>query len=350
MKYLGIIISLMLAACHRVPQIIDNHAIDDLPEAVTNNAVSLVKNSNGTISLFSFNGLAQGKSWKDVHNKAFAYTENKWQQLVVPEGMHNVLASTAVSIGHEVYIIGGYTVAENNDEKSVPEIYKYNTVDKQWALITSMPVPVDDTVALVYANRYIYLVSGWHDVDNVSLVQVYDTHEDRWFNASHYPAPAVFGHSGGIVGDTMIICDGVKVVVTEKGKKYAASPVCMRGEIDPIQPQLIEWHEITHHSGTALYRMASVGNDKTGQIIFAGGSDNPYNYNGIGYNDVPSEASGLIHVYQINTGDWKLYSKIIPPSMDHRALLHDGNWFYIIGGMQSNQVVSKKVSKFKLPQ
>lgn len=26
-----------------------------------------------------------------------------------------------------------------------------------------MPVPVDDSVALVYRDRYVYLVSGWHE-------------------------------------------------------------------------------------------------------------------------------------------------------------------------------------------
>ena len=38
-----------------------------------------------------------------------------------------------------------------------------------------MPVPVDDSVALSYKERYIYLISGWHNDGNVNLVQVYDT-------------------------------------------------------------------------------------------------------------------------------------------------------------------------------
>ncbi len=350
MKYLTIFTLIWLAGCHEFSRIEQNSVIADLPEAVTNNAVSLVKNRDGTQSLFSFNGLSKNKSWKDIHNKAFEYNNDQWVELKVPHNMHNVLASTAVSIGSDVYVIGGYTVAENNEEKSVPEIFKYDTINKQWQLITSMPVPVDDTVALVYAKRYIYLVSGWHDVDNVSLVQVYDIQTDQWFNASNYPAPAVFGHSGGIVDNTMIICDGVKVVATEKGKKYAASPVCMKGNIDPLKPHEIDWREIKHHSGIALYRMAAIGNDHSDQVIFAGGSNNPYNYDGIGYNNVPSEASALVSVYRISTGEWQIYPNIIAASMDHRALLYDGEWFYIIGGMQSKQVVSKKVSKFKLPQ
>ena len=45
---------------------------------------------------------------------------------------------------------------------------------------TAMPVPVDDAVAVTYADRFIYLISGWHDLGNVNLVQRYDTETDTW--------------------------------------------------------------------------------------------------------------------------------------------------------------------------
>ena len=149
-----------------------------------------------------------------------------------------------------------------------------------------MPVPVDDSVALVYANRYIYLVSGWHDTANVNLVQVFDAEDNRWFQATMYPGAPVFGQSGGIADNKMVVCDGVKIVVDEtEQRSFAASPECFYGRIHKDEITRITWQKLPHHSGTALYRAAAAGAMRNGgEIVFAGGSDNPYNYNGIGYN------------------------------------------------------------------
>jgi N-acetylneuraminic acid mutarotase len=337
---------LSLQACKQTPKMVN---ISDMPIAVSNNAVALVNSENGP-ELYCFNGLHAGKTWKDINNHGYVFSNGQWQQLQMPAGSAPVLASTAVSIGSNVYMIGGYTVDAEGNEKSVAEIFVLDSKNRQWSVATTMPVPVDDTVALVYAQRYIYLISGWHDVDNVSDVQVYDTHDDNWFNATAYPAPAVFGHAGGIIDNTMVICDGVKVVNTDKGKDFVASAQCMQGSIDPANPSLIKWQDLPHHSGTAYYRMAAAGQSSENRIVFVGGSDNPYNYDGIGYNEVPSEASATIYVYQLDSHSWRQYSDVVAANMDHRALLNHEDSFYIIGGMEAEQQVSNKIIVFKLPK
>ncbi len=320
--------------------------VKHLPQAVTNNAVAIITQGKN-FEIYSFNGLASGKTSADINNRAFQFKNNKWQKLVMPKESQAVLASTAVNIGNKIYVIGGYTVATDDSEKSVADIFEFNTALDKWRLTTKMPVPVDDTVALVYAKRYIYLISGWHDTDNVDLVQVYDTKENHWFNATPYPAPAVFGHAGGIVGNTVIICDGVKVIQNKGQKSFVSSPQCLKGEIDSTNPSQIKWNDIPHHSGTAYYRMAATGSDNNNQIVFAGGSDNPYNYDGIGYDGVPSTASSKVFAFDLKNNLWKSYQDI-PANMDHRALLRNGEDFYIVGGMQSNQEVSDEIIKFKL--
>jgi len=50
----------------------DSIKIPDLPEPVTNNAVALVENNKGRF-LVSFSGLANNKTYHDVHNKTFVY-------------------------------------------------------------------------------------------------------------------------------------------------------------------------------------------------------------------------------------------------------------------------------------
>lgn len=346
MKYIYILAFFtltLLSACQNHKQ----HTIVNLPQGVTNNAVALIKNNKG-IELYSFNGLSSGKTYKDINKLGFRYQNNKWSQIQMPDSSQPVLASTAVSIDSTIYLMGGYTVNQKGEEKSMPEIFALDTIKQKWSVVTHMPVPVDDTVALVYDNRYIYLISGWHGDDNVSHVQVYDTKENNWFEATQYPVPAVFGHAGGIVGNQMIVCDGVKVVPTKKSRDFVSSPVCVKGVINPSQPNLIDWEIIPHHSKTAYYRMAAVGDVKSNKIIFAGGSNNPYNYDGIGYNGAASVASNLVHVYDIPSNKWQTKVDVMPATMDHRALLTDDKWFYIIGGMQNKQMVSSKVIKFKL--
>jgi N-acetylneuraminic acid mutarotase len=342
LKFFMLIAVVILPSCHRsaIP--------NTLPEPITNNAVALVQVKQG-VELYSFNGLRSGKTWQDISNQGYRLHRSQWTKLPIPEQALPVLASTAVSIGTEIYVIGGYTVNEKGQEKSVPYIFALDTVKQAWKVQTSMPIPVDDTLALVYANRYIYLISGWHDVDNVNTVQVYDTLADKWFNATDFPAPAVFGHAGGIVDNQLLVCDGVKVIQHEKSKDFKASAVCVKGLIDPDNPSDIDWSTIPHHSDRAYYRMAATGDKQNNRIVFAGGSDNPYNYNGMGYDGVPSQASNLVITYQFDNKQWKTYPKLVPNNMDHRALLTDGHWFYILGGMDSKQQVMDTLIKFRLP-
>lgn len=331
-----------VTACHKT------HSIAPLPQAVSNNAVTLIK-INNSVELYSFNGLLAGKTYQDITKKGFRFAHHKWSNIVMPETSLPVLASTAVSIGTNIYLIGGYTVNAKGEEKSVPQIFVLDAIKQEWSVATTMPIPVDDTVALVYANRYIYLISGWHDVDNVSQVQVYDSQDNAWFNATPYPAPAVFGQAGGIVNNTMVVCDGVKVVATETSREFVPSPVCAKGVINSNKPHEIEWELMPHHSGTAFYRMAATGVENSHKIVFAGGSDNPYNYNGIGYDGIPSNASNQLFSFNLKTNKWQQYSNMSEKNMDHRAMLSDGEWFYIVGGMDSSQNVMNHVLTFKIP-
>jgi len=156
-----------------------------LPEPVANNAVTQLSIENKDY-LLSFSGLGKNKTYQDVHNMAFIYDVNlkKWQSIAaVPietpiNGLTGRLASVATSIKSKAYIFGGYTVAKDHSEVSVPDVYSYDVTNANYQKLASMPVPVDDSVALPYNNRYIYLVSGWHNDGNVNLVQLYDIETD----------------------------------------------------------------------------------------------------------------------------------------------------------------------------
>lgn len=333
-----------------------------LPQAVTNNAVAKVRLANNPY-LLTFSGLGKDKDYQDVHNHAWALklNDNKdWQPIddvpfVAP--LAGRLAASAVGIGQYAYFFGGYTVAQDHSEISTIDNYRFDLNTKQYIRIADMPVAVDDTTVAVYQDQYIYLFGGWHNTGNVNLVQVYDTKQNSWQQATPIPAPAVFGQTVAMVGNELVLCDGVKVSAQLNARRqYAPSPECLYGKINPENHLDIAWQKVPHFSQSvpnppkedaALYRMAGTGvmNTQTqkGQLIFIGGSDNPYNYNGIGYNGKPSEPSPWLFTFDLASHAW-LPAKPMPvASMDHRGLICHQQQLYIIGGMLSQQQVSDKV-------
>ena len=341
---LGFILSfLVLLFTYSKPS--QSKEIGQLPVAITNNAVAAAQNQQGW-QLYSFNGLLTNKDWQSVSNKAFSFDLQTTKSQIV----NNVpfkqgrLASIAVTVNNKIYLFGGYTVAADHQEVSMPDVYQFEPTTQSFSLFTKMPIPVDDTVALVYQNRYIYLISGWHDVGNVTDVQVLDTQTKKWFFATPYPGASVFGHAGGLVNDSMVIADGVKVSgVIDNKRQFAMSRQSYIGVINPKDFTQIAWKALPPHPGSAKYRMAATGSQSKQQIIFVGGSDNPYNYNGIGYNGKPSAPNASAFAWDLQSQQWLEYKPAELASMDHRGLIEIEEQFYIVGGMLDSQKVTNKI-------
>ena len=330
--------------------IIGLHALPPLPQATSNNAVAIATQGDQEM-LVSLMGLGSGKTWEDTHALGFAFTkgESGWSRLKDVPGPGGRLAGTAVGVGSSVYLFGGYTVAENGDEVSVDRVQRLDPVSGEYFELASMTVPVDDAVSLSWRDRYIYLVSGWHYSGNVNLVQGYDILENRWFQSTPYPGQPVFGHAGGIVGTRMVICDGVAIRTREKPPRaFEATDDCFHGQIDEDDPSRIEWTRLPHHGGPPLYRMAAVGSTTLGMIVFVGGSDNPYNYNGVGYDGVPSQASSRVFGFDFEGSRWIELGHLPFGTMDHRGLLESGNQFIVVGGMRKDQQVTSSVYGFRI--
>lgn len=323
--------------------------VNKLPEPVSNNAVASVAVGE-SLFVYSFMGISEDKTYKDIHSKAFKYNveKNTWRRIEDVPGDSGRLAATAATVGEKIYIFGGYTVAKDGSESSVPDVYLLDPLTDDFSLISKMPVPVDDAVSLVYKDRYIYLISGWHNNDNVNNVQIFDTHNNQWQQATPFPGPPVFGHAGGIAGNKIVIADGVKVVEGEKEgvRSFIMSPESWLGIIKNGDIAEINWKKLPEHPGDARYRMAAIGDEE--KIIFAGGSSNPYNYNGIGYNGKPSVPDSSIFAYSLKDSAWQELATAPVATMDHRSLIKAGKWFYLVGGMLNQQEVSDRVFRFKL--
>lgn len=149
----------------------------------------------------------------------------------------------------------------------------------------------------VWRDSLVFIVSGWHETDNVRDVQVYDVVNDRWSNATPIPGRGVFGHTGGVVGSTIVFIDGA--AKQANGAKYALVSQVWVGHIDPARPTVIRWTAGPPHPGPTLYRAAAATCGT--RLIIAGGTANLYNYNGIGCDTRPSDP--LATVLEI---DWSL--------------------------------------------
>ncbi|WP_462157732.1 Kelch repeat-containing protein [Pseudoalteromonas sp. GB56] len=342
----GLCVNVLVAASYPVLAL----ELPALPEPVSNNAVAQVDTPDGHFFL-SFMGLASGKTHADAHNKVWALNVGKgnWKAMkAVPAStqLKGRLAATAVGVGEYAYIFGGYTVAQDHTEISVPDVYRFDVQKDEYLKLASMPVPVDDSVALNYNNQYIYLISGWHNDGNVNLVQVYDIANNSWSQASPFLGDAVFGQAGAITGNTMVVCDGVKTIAfADKRRGFDAKAQCLKGIIDPQNPTKVSWHSLAHPTGKAHYRMAA--GTINGHIVFIGGSPNPYNYDGIGYNGKPSSPSSQVWRFDINSNKWQRQEHALKATMDHRGLLEYEGVAYRIGGMGEKQQVLDVVTPYR---
>lgn len=319
-----------------------------LPEAVSNNAVVSIQAQSGNY-LVSFSGLAPGKSHDDTHARTFLFdvATEEWSEAGAVPGGDGRLASVAVAVGPLAYVFGGYTVGDDGSEVSLPYVHAFDPIRKTFEARAQMPVPVDDAVAISYANRYIYLISGWHDFGNVNLVQRYDTMTDSWAQATPIPGPAVFGHAGGIVDDRIVYCDGVAVQAqSDKRRDFVAVGDCYLGIIDETDSRRIDWRTISPHPGKPRYRMAAAGTAVG--VMFVGGSANPYNYDGIGYDGEPSQPESGAFLYVPLSGKWHELSTDGEATMDHRGLVFLGSRWLTIGGMLNNQQITDRVYSYSL--
>ena len=317
-----------------------------LPAPLSNNAVAAAKVDKKLV-VFSFMGIGPQKTWNEISNRALGLdTETgKWSELRPVPGPSGRLGSAAVTVKDVIYLLGGYTVDGRGDESSVRSVEMLLPSKGIWYRGADMPVPLDDFVAGVYRDRYIYTVSGWSGDKAVPIVQVYDAEKDKWRQATPIPGTPVFGHAGGLVDDTIVYCDGAYKNPSATSPKYLACDECWQGKIDHHDIAKIEWSKLPNHPGSGRYRIAAGSSESDRKIYFAGGTNNAYNFDGIGYDGHPSEPSPVTFVFNLRSNKWEVIHEKTPnPTMDNRGLLVTSHGLITIGGMEAGQKVTSKIN------
>ena len=323
------------------------HAADEpklgpLPAPVSNNAVAISHDSKN-LQIYSFMGIGPKKTWDAVTNRGYRLDlkTSKWTELRPVPGVAGRLAASAAAFHDQVFIFGGYVVDGQGGETTVSDVNVYVPAEDRYYRGTDIPTPVDDSVIGVYRGRYIYLIGGWSKADAVRNVQIYDSEKDKWMQATPIPGTPVFGHAGAIAGDTIVYVGGAYKNPSGPNPKYVASSEGWMGKITKGDIAKIEWSKLPPHPGNAGYRIAAGASEKEGKIYFSGGTDNPYDYNGIGYNGQPAEPSPVTFAFNVRSGKWETISENTPdPTMDHRGLI-------LVGGMEKGQQVTPKVTIVK---
>jgi len=319
--------------------------VEPLPDPLSNNAVAILK-IKGQFEIFSLMGIGAKKTWDAITNEAFevdAGTGKAYTIHSVP-GTVGRIGAMAVGAGGNIFLFGGYVVYQNGG-MAVPDMNFYDPPHDRWLRGTDIPVAVGDAVIGVYRDRYIYLLGGRTNGSLISDVQVYDVEKSKWSKATAIPGPAVFGHAGAIVGETIVYVDGARKNDSATGPRFVASDECWKGRIDHHDPRQIEWTKLPNHPGSARFRIAAGGTEKDEMIYFSGGSANPHDYNGVGYDGQPSEPSAVTFAFNMRTGKWETLNENTPdPTMDHRGLLVTPEGLVIVGGMEKGQEVTGRIA------
>jgi N-acetylneuraminic acid mutarotase len=310
-----------------------------LPAPVSNNAVAAVETAEG-VSVFSFMGMDESRMWSGVTDAAYRWDvgTDAWTEIEsVPGGGR--LASTAQVVDGRIYVIGGYTVAEDGTEVSVPDVNVLDPETGAWSRGADIPLPTDDAVSGVWQDSLILLISGWHDSGNVPAVQVYDPALDEWTESTGIAGAPVFGHTGAVVGDVVTYVDWVRA--DGEDPRFVMDEASWHGEISAGSPLSIDWQPIEQHPGVPLYRAAA---GAVGQLaVFVGGTSNPYNYDGIGYDGEPSSPIRQVLAYAEGAHEWRRLAAPPVATMDHRTLGVAGGMVFLVGGMEEEQTVTGRV-------
>ena len=171
-KYLGLVLLIAFAGLlFAVPL----PKYEPLPAPLSNNAVASVK-TRGSLLLFSLMGMGRRRRGTQPPTRLIRSIRipGNGPRCIRFRGPAGRLAAAAAGAREHIFLFGGYVVDGQGGETTLPDVNVYEPLTDRWFRGEDMPVPVDDSVAGVYRDRYIYLVSGWSKTDAVRDVQVYD--------------------------------------------------------------------------------------------------------------------------------------------------------------------------------
>lgn len=319
--------------------------VREMPVAVTNNAVTSGW-LNDTALVLSFGGIDTTLKAGGIVQHAWAYnivTDN-WKAIPPLPDTLGKIASAASTIGDTVFIIGGYHVLAGGHEVTSNKVHRYRLSTETYLSDGQpVPVPVDDHVQLVWRDSLIILITGWSNTTNVNAVQVYDPKSDSWSTGTSVPNNDVyksFGAAGAIVGDIIYYLGGAS---SDGVRNFPIQPYLRIGIIQGGKPLQISWSDTTLPANRAGYRMAAT--TAFGRVHWVGGAGATYNFNGLAYANGKGVEPNNRNL-SMDPRSLRFFtdtSSTVKYPMDLRGIAKiSDSLFFLAGGMESNQQVSRK--------
>jgi N-acetylneuraminic acid mutarotase len=340
MKKLSVFFLLVLCAFFLLAA--DQPKIPPMPSAVSNNAVASLKNG---IEIYSVMGVGPKKTWDDITNKMYVLrlSSGKWTEGRAVPGVAGRVGSSGMGVRGQIFVFGGYVVDGQGNEITVGDVNSYMPETHRWYRAADIPVPVDSAVIGMNHDRYIYLVGGKSKNGPVNNVQVYDVEKNAWSQATPFPGTPVFGHAGGLADDAIVYVDGAKKN-SAGGDPYIASDECWMGKIDRKDPNKIDWSKLPPHPGPGRFGVLGGGIEREHRILFSGGTTNPHNLKGIGYDGKPAEISPVTFSFELHGTRWGTITEdTFDVRTDGRGIVSTPLGPLILGGMLNNQAISARV-------
>lgn len=322
--------------------------VGKLPVSVSNNAVC-EGFIDGKAYLYSFGGIDSTKKHSGIHLKSFRYDVTNGSSLRIPDLPDTLgkIAAGASRIGNIIYVAGGYHVFDDRSELSSNKLHRFDIEKNEFISDgPNIPTATDDHVQAVWRKKLIYLITGWSDVSNIALVQIYDPTTNSWSQGTPVPNSdnfKSFGASGSIIGDTIYYFGGAS-----SASGFRIQKTLRKGIINPDDPTEITWSVTTPSSDIKGYRMAATTVNNT--LHWLGGSLKTYNYNGIAYNGTGGvEPSHRDLSIVGDFGQWK-EEFVAQLPMDLRGIANINDTLkFLMGGMVDGQTVTNRVYRLTWP-
>lgn len=317
-------------------------AIAEMPMATANNAVCEAQLA-GIDYMFSFGGIDSTKKYTGIHQESFRYNvaTDSWSMIPPLPDTLGKIAAAASFVKDKIYILGGYHVLANGSELSSNRVHVYNpTTNSYEADGAPIPVATDDHAQVVWRDSLVYVIGGWSNVTNIPNVQIYNPSSNSWQVGTSLPNTNLykfFGAQATLIGDTIFYYGGAVIA-----NNFPAFPALRMGVIDATNPTNINWLGVEIFNGHPLYRSVGISNPDH-RITFLGGSTISYNYNGLAYtNGMGVSPANEQVIYDPSANQFYSDTTQSYP-MDLRGLANVSPTVkYICGGMEENQLVSKK--------
>lgn len=322
----------------------DVKKVPSMPAAVSGNAVASLKDG---LEIFSMMGVGPRKTWDDVTNQVYVLdlAHPKWREGRTVPGVAGRLGAAGAGAKGLVVLMGGYVVDAQGNELTVPDVNVYEPGAHRWSRGKDIPVPVDGAVSGVMHDRFIYLIGGRSPSGPVNIVQLYDIDKDSWTQATPFPGTPVFGLSGGVADEEIVVVDGAKTG-SAGGPRYLASDECWLGKIDHKDFSKIAWTKLPAHPGAARFAIAGGGANRDHRIYFSGGTPTPHDFKGVAYDGKPAEASSVSFDYDLHRHQWETSSDdTFDPRADSRGILMTPIGPVVLGGMAKNLAVTARVTQ-----